>query len=253
MINTKLSKEKGHCCPTPFPHVKLYLTIRRIPTFYILYLLCPCAILSFLVFFSFIIPPENGERIGFCSSLLLALSVYFLLFSDILPHNSRKVSKLGVIFALIFMEAAAAVMSTLIVLKVFHATRAVPAVVKFLFLRHSCASKRKKVKPQQNASKTQPEQNFKEEPSLIVTEADFDSLPPANEEKKRAEEREDEKQIQAEENQKSWLIVARKLDRLFFWFYLIFVFGSLFTLLTFSRQLSELDIGWDEKCSRMLL
>lgn len=235
-IITQLSKEKDDCCSTPFAHVKLDLIIERIPNFYILYLLCPCAVLSLLVFFSFIIPPENGERIGFCSSLLLALSVYLLLFSDLLPHNSRNVSLLGVMFAVIFLEAAFAVISTLLVLKVFHAKRDVPGIVKLLFLCE-CAPKNKKVKPRNKAK-------LKNEPSLIVmseataSQADFSS-PPAREKEKTEEEQEGKNPIQLEENQKSWLIVARKLDRLFFWLFFICLIASLATVLIFSDKLNQ--------------
>jgi hypothetical protein len=119
---TQRIKEENECCSIPFVHVKLELMIKRIPTFYVLYLICPCVVLSLLVFFSFVIPPENGERLGFCSALLLSLSVYLLLFADLIPQNSRNVSLLGVIFVFIFLEAALALMSTVLVLKAYHAT-----------------------------------------------------------------------------------------------------------------------------------
>ncbi|XP_031566152.1 neuronal acetylcholine receptor subunit alpha-2-like [Actinia tenebrosa] len=88
----QLIKERGDCCSTPFAHVKLHLGMERIPTFYILYLLCPSAILSLLVFFSFIIPPDNGERIGFCSSRFFFLSVSIFFSSRICCRTIRETS-----------------------------------------------------------------------------------------------------------------------------------------------------------------
>lgn len=64
------------------------LEIERNWVYYGMFLILPCVMCTVLVLFSFTIPPEDGKRIGFCSSLMLAITVFLLLVAEILPEKS---------------------------------------------------------------------------------------------------------------------------------------------------------------------
>ena len=71
----------------------------------------------FIFQISFAIPCESGERIGFCITVLLAMSVYLLLVADSVPKTSDQIPVLGVNFILTFVEIFLALISTIIVIK----------------------------------------------------------------------------------------------------------------------------------------
>ncbi|XP_031566076.1 neuronal acetylcholine receptor subunit alpha-5-like isoform X2 [Actinia tenebrosa] len=239
--------KQSSCCSTPFVHVKIHLRITRIPTFYILYLLSPFIVLSLLVFFSFIIPPDNGERIGFCSSLLLSLSVYLLLFSELMPNNSRKLNLFGVAFVLIFLESAAVLVATLFVLKAYHATGEIPAVFKLL---HYCSffrlgSSIKKRYPLNRAKKNQITNrshslNEKEPPLGIKSETAAEDISLANvNQGTRIEQHEPDEEPGDE---LTWRKVARRLDRFFFWCFLFAFVVTVSIIGMLNQDLGEVEI-----------
>lgn len=76
------------CCPEPFPDVTFYLKIRRKPLFYILSVLFPCMLTSFVAILAFLLPPESGEKVSLNVTILLSLAVFLLMVSDQLPASS---------------------------------------------------------------------------------------------------------------------------------------------------------------------
>lgn len=65
------------------------VTMKRRPVYYISSLLLPVAFLSFLQLMAFLMPPECGERVGFGTTVLLAVAVYLTLIQDKLPEGSE--------------------------------------------------------------------------------------------------------------------------------------------------------------------
>lgn len=59
--------------------------IRRKTLFYIVNLIVPCVLISFASVCTFALPGDGGEKITMCISILLALVVFLLLISKILP------------------------------------------------------------------------------------------------------------------------------------------------------------------------
>lgn len=59
--------------------------IRRKTLFYIVNLIIPCVLISFASVCTFALPGDGGEKITMCISILLALVVFLLLISKILP------------------------------------------------------------------------------------------------------------------------------------------------------------------------
>lgn len=63
------------------------LRLRRKTLFYTVNLIIPCVLISFVTLSVFILPADAGEKITLCISILLALVVFLLLISKILPPS----------------------------------------------------------------------------------------------------------------------------------------------------------------------
>ncbi|XP_052219222.1 neuronal acetylcholine receptor subunit beta-4-like [Dreissena polymorpha] len=72
-----------------FTGIAIKINIRRKPAFYIINIFIPIFVLCFLNILSFMIPPECGERISYCVSLFLTLSVLLNAVSDSVPKVSN--------------------------------------------------------------------------------------------------------------------------------------------------------------------
>lgn len=67
------------------------LQLRRKTLFYTVNLIIPCVLISFLSVSVFYLPADAGEKMTMCISILLALIVFLLLVSKILPPTSVKI------------------------------------------------------------------------------------------------------------------------------------------------------------------
>jgi nicotinic acetylcholine receptor len=93
---TARRKEKFYpCCPEPYPDITFNITIRRRTLFYSLNLIMPCLSISGLTVLVFYLPSDSGEKITLSISILLALTVFFLLLSDINPPTSFVIPLIG--------------------------------------------------------------------------------------------------------------------------------------------------------------
>ena len=70
--------------------------MKRKPLYHLFYLTIPSMMLMFLALTSFLIPVESGERIGFVTTILLAMTVFLLLIPSFLPETSDGVPILGI-------------------------------------------------------------------------------------------------------------------------------------------------------------
>ncbi|XP_045215194.2 acetylcholine receptor subunit alpha-L1-like [Mercenaria mercenaria] len=93
---TARRKEKFYpCCPEPYPDITFNITIRRRSLFYTINLIMPCIAISCLTVLVFYLPSASGEKITLSISILLALTVFFLLLSDINPPTSIVIPLIG--------------------------------------------------------------------------------------------------------------------------------------------------------------
>ncbi|CAB3983330.1 neuronal acetylcholine receptor subunit alpha-9 [Paramuricea clavata] len=75
----------------PFPSLVFEFVVRRRSLFYIINLIFPCVILSFLSLMTFYIPPASGERITLSISLLLTMLFTLYIVTENLPPDSTTV------------------------------------------------------------------------------------------------------------------------------------------------------------------
>ena len=71
------------------------LTMRRKTLFYTVNLIIPCVGITFLTVLVFYLPSDSGEKVSLCVSILLSLTVFFLLLAEIIPPTSLAVPLLG--------------------------------------------------------------------------------------------------------------------------------------------------------------
>ncbi|XP_006906691.1 acetylcholine receptor subunit delta isoform X1 [Pteropus alecto] len=75
--------------------VTFYLIIRRKPLFYVINILVPCVLISFMINLVFYLTPPGGEKTSMAISVLLAQSVFLLLISKRLPATSLAIPLIG--------------------------------------------------------------------------------------------------------------------------------------------------------------
>eukprot|EP00090_Calanus_glacialis_P010152 TRINITY_DN18547_c0_g1_i11.p1 TRINITY_DN18547_c0_g1~~TRINITY_DN18547_c0_g1_i11.p1 ORF type:complete len:559 (-),score=139.83 TRINITY_DN18547_c0_g1_i11:270-1946(-) len=75
--------------------ITFILTMRRKTLFYTVNLIIPCVGISFLTVLVFYLPADSGEKVTLCISVLLSLTVFFLLLAEIIPPTSLAVPLLS--------------------------------------------------------------------------------------------------------------------------------------------------------------
>ena len=79
---------KYTCCPHPYSEVLVTLNLERRSRYYVINLVFPCALIACMVFFTFVLPPECGERVSLCITILMAMTIFQELTSSKLPPSS---------------------------------------------------------------------------------------------------------------------------------------------------------------------
>uniref|UniRef100_A0A2I3G1W2 Cholinergic receptor nicotinic alpha 4 subunit n=1 Tax=Nomascus leucogenys TaxID=61853 RepID=A0A2I3G1W2_NOMLE len=123
--------------PLVTPDISYAFVIRRLPLFYTINLIIPCLLISCLTVLVFYLPSECGEKITLCISVLLSLTVFLLLITEIIPSTSLVIPLIGeyLLFTMIFVTLS--IVITVFVLNVHHRsprTHTMPTWVRRVFL-----------------------------------------------------------------------------------------------------------------------
>ncbi|VDM12455.1 unnamed protein product [Wuchereria bancrofti] len=71
------------------------MELRRKPLFYTVNLVFPCVGISFLTILVFYLPSHSGEKVTLCISILVTLTVFYLLLTEIIPATSISLPLIG--------------------------------------------------------------------------------------------------------------------------------------------------------------
>ncbi|XP_046678228.1 acetylcholine receptor subunit beta-like 2 isoform X2 [Homalodisca vitripennis] len=94
-VPARRNEEYDPCCQEPYSDITFNLTMRRKTLFYTVNLIIPCVGITFLTVLVFYLPSDSGEKVTLCSSILVSLTVFFLLLAEIIPPTSLAVPLLG--------------------------------------------------------------------------------------------------------------------------------------------------------------
>ena len=223
-----------------YSFAKYRLKIKRRPLYYIMLLIVPCVLSTLLVLISFSIPPENGERIGFCATIMISVSFYLIIMTDMLPEKSDTLPILGIYYTITMVEIAAALMATIFVLRVYHSVSEPPACFKAL-----CRVRKPKPKKGIEFTSKLKLKKFLSKRSAVASDrtivGDNAAVPTRSHAPGQGDpeqnpvalnDRKDNEPVE-DDNRKVWRAVAVTCDRLFFWLFLIMFLASTGYLMKF--------------------
>ncbi|XP_077996847.1 neuronal acetylcholine receptor subunit alpha-2-like [Glandiceps talaboti] len=194
--NARIEKHvvKYPCCMETYHDVTVYLTISRKSHIYSVSLVIPSILVSLSLLFAFVFPPVCREKMTLAVAILLALLLlnYMTYITVGLPSILGNFLLFTVILSLLVIG------ETSIVYNVFHRTGKVPKLVRNLFI--DCLGRIMCVSP---TKATKYEEEMQEKESQTV--ADKSQHIPGND----------------------WNVIAKVIDRLSFYLYLIvYIIGS---------------------------
>ncbi|XP_059490094.1 acetylcholine receptor subunit beta-like 2 isoform X1 [Neocloeon triangulifer] len=136
-VPARRNEEYYPCCAEPYSDITFKLVMRRKTLFYTVNLIIPCVGITFLTVLVFYLPSDSGEKVTLCISILLSLTVFFLLLAEIIPPTSLAVPLLGkyLLFTMILVTLSICV--TVCVLNVYFrspSTHKMSPWVKTVFL-----------------------------------------------------------------------------------------------------------------------
>lgn len=195
-----------------FSYITYELHLQRRSEFFLINILLPILVISFLSCLSFLIPHECGERISFTVTVLLSFAVCITMVSNNIPKTSAPVALLSYFLFILYLSVVFVMLLTTFNSRMFHrsTSKRVPAFFRYLVLRLRCASK---------ALRTSNSVDAFLEPELdttlfVVTENKETSAESDKETHKK------ETFHNTSEEPVTWIDVAKTLDLLCFSFYL---------------------------------
>ncbi|XP_066544469.1 acetylcholine receptor subunit alpha [Amia ocellicauda] len=126
------------CCPdTPYLDITYHFLMLRLPLYFIVNVIIPCLLFSFLTGLVFYLPTDSGEKMTLSISVLLSLTVFLLVIVELIPSTSSAVPLIGkyMLFTMVFVITS--IIITVIVINIHHrspSTHTMPQWVRKIFI-----------------------------------------------------------------------------------------------------------------------
>ncbi|XP_046578304.1 acetylcholine receptor subunit alpha-like [Haliotis rubra] len=100
--------------------IRLSLTLRRLPLFFLLNIIIPINVISILNILVFVIPPSTGEKLSVSVTGLLALAVFLSYISSLIPNSSEDPSLLLIYISILLVFSSLSILGSVIVSNAYH-------------------------------------------------------------------------------------------------------------------------------------
>ncbi|KAF6113185.1 cholinergic receptor nicotinic alpha 1 subunit [Phyllostomus discolor] len=125
------------CTSTPYLDITYHFVMQRLPLYFIVNVIVPCLLFSFLTGLVFYLPTDSGEKMTLSISVLLSLTVFLLVIVELIPSTSSAVPLIGkyMLFTMVFVIAS--IIITVIVINTHHrspSTHVMPEWVRKVFI-----------------------------------------------------------------------------------------------------------------------
>uniref|UniRef100_A0A672IEY4 Cholinergic receptor, nicotinic, alpha 1 (muscle) n=1 Tax=Salarias fasciatus TaxID=181472 RepID=A0A672IEY4_SALFA len=112
---------KYKCCgDTPYLDITYHFLMVRRPLYFIVNVIIPCMLFSFLTSLVFYLPTDSGEKMTLSISVLLSLTVFLLVIVELIPSTSSAIPLIGkyMLFTMVFVIAS--IIITVVVINIHH-------------------------------------------------------------------------------------------------------------------------------------
>jgi nicotinic acetylcholine receptor len=116
----KRHERRYPCCEAPFIDLTYEIHLRRKTLFYTVNLIFPSVGMGFLCILVFYLPSGGGEKISLCISILISLTVFFLLLVEIIPSTSLVIPLIGKYLLFTMVLVTLSVIVTVVTLNVHY-------------------------------------------------------------------------------------------------------------------------------------
>ncbi|XP_048584080.1 neuronal acetylcholine receptor subunit alpha-10 isoform X2 [Nematostella vectensis] len=131
MLSGKVTRKlsKFPCCEAPYITLIYMFHVQRRALFYVMNLIIPCVLLTFLSALTFRFPPESGERVSLTITILLGMTVFMLIFIDNIPPTSEVMPLIGKYFSCSLFIMGSSLIATCMSLSLYYNNAMAPMPV----------------------------------------------------------------------------------------------------------------------------
>ncbi|XP_070611252.1 acetylcholine receptor subunit alpha-like [Erythrolamprus reginae] len=125
------------CLKTPYLDITYHFVLLRLPLYFIVNVIIPCLLFSFLTGLVFYLPTDSGEKMTLSISVLLSLTVFLLVIVELIPSTSSAVPLIGKYMLFTMVLVISSIIITVIVINTHHrspSTHTMPQWVRKIFI-----------------------------------------------------------------------------------------------------------------------
>ncbi|XP_023809981.1 5-hydroxytryptamine receptor 3A-like [Oryzias latipes] len=231
-----------------YVELQCHISIRRHPTTYVVNLLLPSCFLIAVDLFSFMLPPKKIDRSLFKMTLVLGYTVFLLNTNQMLPITGDTVPLINVFLSMCLVMMVATLVESIFVTNLLHGSADYPPAPRwfrdfvFQVLGRLVRISTKSIE-RDNTVIQNPNAQEMSDSSPVVTKNDIsEEKETLNENKSvqvlrkinrdlKAIHLQVEKKLKRNLSSQEWIYIALIIDRLLFFFYILFISVSFITIL----------------------